>query len=109
MSLLFFCGVASLITLGFLVHVIKRTFTDELNREMIQLIVSQIIFVFTFILRCGLFVLLIVGHWVNFTEDYPNEMPGPFLTAMFPLQFFIYNIIPYCTLMLLHYRNYKPK
>ena len=85
MILLLIVGVASLITVGFLVNVIRRTFTDELNREMMQLCVSQIIFVFTFILRVGLFFANTRGYWVNFTSDYPYKMNNKFLTAMFPI------------------------
>ena len=109
MSFFFITGGACISALGFLVHIIRRTFTDELNREMMQLLVSQIIFVFTFIMRVGLIFAVMIGTWTDFTRDYPDKMNSKVLTAMFPLQFLIYNIVPYCTLMLLHYRNYKPK
>ena len=100
-------GLACLIMLTLLIHTIRRTFTDELNREMKQLIVSQSIFVAIFILRGGFIIILAFNLWIDFTRDYPSKMTNGFLTAMFPLQFIYYNFIPYLTLMLLHRKNYK--
>jgi len=74
--------------------------------------ISQSIFVFTFILRVVLIILVSFGFWINFTEDY-SQLPGGlmqnrFETVMFSLQFLIYNIVPYLTLAFMHYENYKP-
>ena len=68
---------------------------------------SQSIFVATFILRVCLILAVADGKWIDFTRDYPEGMTNGFLSAMFPLQFIIYNAVPYSTLMLLHLRNYK--
>ena len=62
----------------------------------------------TFLLRVSLIICVVIGSWVDFTRDYPDSMGGSFRTAMLPLQFFIYNVVPIFTLMLLHYRNFKP-
>ena len=74
--------------------------------------ISQSIFVFTFILRVVLIILVQFGFWINFTEDYPKLpdglMQNRFETVMFSLQFLIYNIVPYLTLAFMHYENYKP-
>ena len=99
-----------MIVLTFLVMTIKKTFTNELNREMVELLISQSIFVFTFLIRTGLIFAVKADEWVDFNRDYPDHMEGhATATAMFPLQFIVYNILPYATLMLLHYFNYKPK
>ena len=74
--------------------------------------ISQSIFVFTFILRVVLIILVQFGHWINFARDYPGLpdglMQNRFETVMFSLQFLIYNIVPYLTLAFMHYENYKP-
>ena len=74
--------------------------------------ISQSIFVFTFILRVVLIILVSFGFWINFTEDYSQLtgglMQNRFETVMFSLQFLIYNIVPYLTLAFMHYENYKP-
>jgi len=74
--------------------------------------ISQSIFVFTFILRVVLIYLVSAEKWVNFTRDYSKLPEGPmqnrFKTVMFSLQFLIYNIVPYFTLAFMHYENFKP-
>ncbi len=44
--------------------------------------------------------------WVNFTRDYPYCMTQ---TSFLPVQFVIYNIIPYLTLIYLHWFNFRAK
>jgi len=52
---------------------------------------------------------VVTHRWIDFTRDYPEGMIGKsFLTVMFPMQFFIYNIVPYLTLAFMHYQNCKP-
>ena len=76
---------------------------------MKQLIISQSIYVASFISRCLFWIALIDNKWVDFTRDYPADMGSGFLTAMFPLQFLLFNFVPYSTLMLLHLRNFQRK
>ena len=64
---------------------------------------------FTFLLRVSLVGAVTFEKWVDFTRDYPNKMPSTFTTVMLPMQFFIYNFVPYLTLMLMHYRNFEPQ
>ena len=68
-----------------LIRIIRRTFTNELNREMMQLIVTQIVFVATFVIRVGGYVSLQANAWVDFTRDYPLKMKSPAFTAVFAL------------------------
>ena len=63
----------------------------------------------SFLSRCAFWAALSQNHWVDFTRDYPGHMENAVLTAMFPLQFLIFNVVPYSTLMLLHLRNFKKK
>ena len=93
--------------LTLLIRSISKTFTNELNQEMKQLIQSQSIFVATFILRSCLSILLNFNSWIDFTRDYPGHMGHGFLDAMFPFQFLLFNTVPYLTLELQHHRNYK--
>mmetsp|Transcript_47434 Transcript_47434/g.62760 ORF Transcript_47434/g.62760 Transcript_47434/m.62760 type:complete len:117 (-) Transcript_47434:733-1083(-) len=105
---LFCCTGASCLTmLIFLISIIRRTFTDELNSEMKQLVITEITFVVTFLLRVILILFVQVGHWVDFTRDYPHDMTPGFETIMFPTQFIIYNFVPYTTLMYMHYKNFN--
>ena len=64
---------------------------------------------FTFLLRVSLVGAVTFEKWVDFTRDYPNHMPNTFTTVMLPMQFLIYNFVPYLTLMLMHYRNFEPQ
>lgn len=106
-----FTGIACVVVLAFLITMIRAMFTDELNQEMKRLIVSQSTFVATFVIRVILIYLVLFGYWVDFTRDYPEAMAslGLFRTAMFPLQFIIYNIVPYVTITYIHHSNFKPK
>ena len=70
------------------------------------MIVCQSIFVLSFLIRVCLIAMLQNNKWVDFTRDYPTHMQH---TAWLPLQFFIYNIVPYCTLCYLHWRNFRTK
>ena len=48
--------------------------------------VSQSIFVFTFILRTCLIAAVFFNRWIDFTRDYPADMNGRyFLDTMFSL------------------------
>lgn len=55
---LFCCtGIACLVMLILLIRIIRKAFTDELNQEMRQLVISEITFVSTFLIR----VILIIS------------------------------------------------
>jgi len=84
-SYFFLTGFACIVVLSFLISMIRKTFTDELNQEMKRLVTSQSIFVATFILRVGLISLVFFGLWVDFTSDYPSQMPGVLRTSMLSL------------------------
>ena len=71
--------------------------------------VSQIIFVFTFVLRVCLIAAVADQFWVDFTRDYPDQMQSKLKCTSFSLQFILYNFVPYITLIILHYKNFKPK
>ena len=112
MTMGYFCvaSILSFVILGFLIHTILKTFTDnELSQEMRQLIVSQTIFVCTFMVRVVLIILVTNHRWIDFLRQYPDCMYKNFETVMFSFQFIIYNIIPYSTLMLFHHLNLKPQ
>ena len=49
----FFCitGIACFVMLILLIRIIRKAFTDELNQEMRQLVISEITFVLTFLIR----------------------------------------------------------
>ena len=83
---LFCCtGTACLVMVILLVHIIRKAFTDELNQEMRQLVISEITFVSTFLIRVLLIILVNDHHWIDFTRDYPGNMGGYFTIVMFPL------------------------
>ena len=84
--------------------IITKNFKNNLNREKRQLLICQTIFVFSFILRVALIVAVSHFRWVDFTEDYPCDMAN---TIFLPMQFLIYNILPYTTLMYLHWWNFR--
>ena len=58
-------------------------------------------------IRTVLISVVITDHWIDFTKDYP-EMHIP-QTVFLPLQFSIYNVLPYTTLMYQHYVNFRPQ
>ena len=63
----------------------------------------------TFLLRVILILCVLNDKWIDFGRDYPLDMPVG-LTAMFALQFLVYNFVPYITLMYMHYKNFtEPK
>ena len=69
MTMGYFCvaSILSFVILGFLIHTILKTFTDnELSQEMRQLIVSQSIFVCTFLVRVVLIILVTNKRWIDF-------------------------------------------
>ena len=76
---------------------------------MKQLVISEVTFVMTFLLRVFLLICILSNTWVDFSRDYPSDMGGTFYTIMFPLQFLFYNFVPYITLMYMHYKNFTPK
>ena len=77
-------GAACLTMLVFLIIIIRKTFTNELNQEMKQLVISEVIFVVTFLLRVALIFCVQKGDWIDFSRDYPHDMEAGFKTAMFP-------------------------
>ena len=68
-----------------LIHIIRKAFTDELNQEMRQLVISEITFVSTFLIRVLLIILVNANRWIDFTKDYPGNMGGYFRIVMFPV------------------------
>ena len=107
---LFCCtGIACLVMLILLIHIIRKAFTDELNQEMRQLVISEITFVSTFLIRVILIILVNNHYWIDFARDYPGCMGGYFRIVMFPLQFLIYNFLHYLTLMYMHYENFHKR
>jgi len=89
-----------------LITIIRKTFTDELNQEMKHLVISEVIFVTTFLVRVALIFCVLTHNWIDFSRDYPGNMNSSFQTVMFPLQFLLYNFVPYITLMYMHYKNF---
>ena len=82
---LFCCtGISCLVMLSLLICIIRKAFTNELNQEMRQLIISEITFVSTFLMRVILICYVQFHHWVDFTRDYPDHMGGVFRIIMFP-------------------------
>ena len=75
---------------------------------MKQLVISEVIFVVTFLLRVALIFCVQKGDWIDFSRDYPDDMKAGFKTAMLPAQFLVYNFVPYITLMYMHYKNFTP-
>ena len=110
-TLTFFCltCIACNVVMILLILTIRRVFTDELNQEMRQLVISEITFVGTFLLRVILIFVVQQNKWIDFTRDYPDHMMGYFVTIMFPTQFIVYNFLPYITLMYMHIKNFSKR
>ena len=72
----FFCftGLACLTVLIFLIKTIREAFTNELNQEMKQLIISEMTFVLTFLVRVVLIICVFKNQWIDFSRDYPKNM-----------------------------------
>ena len=98
-------GMLCIVILCMLFIIIGKNFFEEnLNREKRQLLICQSIFVFSFLLRVILILIVENKEWVDFTSDYPCAMNH---TLFLPLQFFVYNFMPYITLMYLHWWNFR--
>ena len=91
-----------------LICIIQRDFSSDLNQERKQLVICQSIFVGSFLIRFALIVVVQNEDWVDFSRDYPSNM-NPVTTVFLPLQFTLYNVLPYATLMYQHYNNFKPQ
>ena len=92
--------------LALLFWTIEKNFSSDLDRERKYLLICQSVFVISFTIRLVLIIWVSENDWVDFTRDYPNKMH---VTSMLSLQFIIYNIVPYTTLIYLHYRNLRPQ
>ena len=116
----FFAGIASwqTVILTMLYFVIIKHFKGSLDREYGLLVRCQSVLAFGYLLRFILVILCDADIWIEFTRDYPNCMSNNvecqsmdiktnFLWAALPLQFIIYAIIPYLTIIIAHWQNAK--
>jgi amino acid transporter len=87
-----------------LICTIQINFKGDVGKQRMQLLVCQSIFVVGFMIRVILIICVQYKKWDDFTTDYPNEMHYP---ALVPLQFMLYNILPYMALIYLHMTNLK--
>jgi len=92
-----------LIVLAMLSRIIVKHFKENLNRERNRLLFCQIIFGASFFLRAILISTVMSDKWYEFSQDYPQEMTNTAKTAMVPLQFFLYNVVPFTTLVYVHH------
>ena len=92
-----------------LYYIIAKNFKNDLSRERKQLLIYQSIFGVTFMLRVYIIIVVVEDNWVDFMRDYPDNMKGKSQTAMLPLQFMLYDFLPYMTLIFMHWQNFKPK
>ena len=82
-------------------YLLLNHFEGDLEKEKSWLVFSQSIFAISFFIRSCL-ILAVVNHkWIAFVRDYPDQgsLAG---WAMLPLQFFVYDIVPYATLIVSH-------
>ena len=110
MTMSFFASVAlwQFSVLILLYCVILKYFKGELDREYRLLVACQSVLAVGYILRFALIILVINNNWIDFTRDYPNRSTSKadnFQWAALPLQFTVYAIIPYMTIILAHWRN----
>ena len=99
-------SIMCIIMLFMLIYIIKKNFSSDLNQERKQLVICQSIFVTSFLIRFCLICVVQSDHWIDFTKDYPNMHTTQ--TIFLPMQFAVYNVLPYTTLMYQHYINFKP-
>ena len=85
--------------------IILRHFQGDLNREYGLTVACQSALAVSFITRCVLIGLVDIGLWVDFNRDYPDAKGTPLTWAMLPLEFILYNIIPYMMLLCAHWYN----
>ena len=97
-------GILCSIILIMLFVIITKNFKNNLNKEKQQLLICQSIFVFSFMVRVCLIAVVQSTNWVDFTQDYPCQMNH---TIYLPLQFLVYNFLPYITLMYMHWWNFR--
>jgi len=106
LSFFAFVGLIMLIALTMLIKVIKANFGDIFRREMRSLIVCQMIFVTTFLIRVCLISLVISNKWIKFGRDY-GCIANAFFFAVFVLEFIPYNILPIGVISYLHWKNFR--
>ena len=97
-------GTLCIIILCMIFWIIGKNFQDNLNKEKRNLLICQSIFVFSFLSRVILIIVVETTKWVDFTSDYPCTMNH---TLFLPLQFIVYNFMPYITLIYLHWWNFR--
>ena len=108
LTLFVLASLTHMIIMVMLSHIIMRKFKNDLINERNRLLVCQLIFCASFFLRAILIGTVLSNIWYEFTYDYECNMTNRFKTAMLPLQFIFYNVIPYMTLMYLHQQSFKP-
>ena len=97
-------GLACTLLLIKLFRIIKEYYAQDLSNELKQLLICQTCFVMGFLIRDILIYIVMSGNWVDFTRDYPVDMDR---TRMLPLQFIIYNFVPYMILIYFHWSNFR--
>ena len=85
-------------------YLLLTHFKGDLEREKRWLVFSQSIFAISFFIRACLIIAVMRNKWIAFVRDYP-ENGDSFLWAMLPMQFVIYDIVPYMTLIASHWYN----
>ena len=95
--------------LSYLYCIIAGNFKDDLDKEYKLLVVCQTIFAVSFFIRVVLITLVSAHKWIDYTRDYfvPDQNYGKGYWVMFPMQFVIYNFIPYMTIICFHWYNSK--
>ena len=89
-----------------LIYIITKHFKNDLQKETRQLIISQIFFVLTFLIRLILIFLVQFKHWADYVRDFNKDRWEPSYSYLLPLQFIFYNLIPIGVLLYLHFLNF---
>ena len=66
-------AISLVIILSLLIVTISKHFKEDLQKETMQLLVSQIFFVLTFLIRLAL-ILCVKNHkWADFSRDFNSK------------------------------------
>ena len=96
-------GALCLTSLFLLMYTVGKNFKDELKRERQNILICSTVFAASFFLQVMMTDIFYVVLQVEF------EVELAFYFSIFPLELIVYNIIPYSTLMVMHWRNFRPK
>ena len=88
-----------------LYSIILRHFRGDLDREYGLLVTCQSALAVSFITRCVLIALVDAGLWIDFNRDFPKNKGTALTWACLPLEFILYNILPYMMLVSAHWYN----